>query len=132
MIYGPLQRGEEDLKIGEVVMDRSWNWSKLSMELPTEVLIEIKAMPFSCISHKKDMLIWAASSNGEFNLSSAYNLANKLPDPSITFNGKWIWKMKVLPKIQSFIWMCYHNSIATRDCLAKRGIQVSSTCPRCF
>ena len=56
-------------------------------------------MPCSCISNKKDMLIWAASSNGEFNLPSAYNLAIKPPDPSNTFNGKWIWKMKVLPKI---------------------------------
>ncbi|KAL0008397.1 hypothetical protein SO802_009899 [Lithocarpus litseifolius] len=99
LVHDPLQKGKEDLKIGEVVPDRGWNWSKLSMELPTEVLMEIKAMPCSCISNEKDRLIWAASSNGEFNLSSAYNLAIKLPDPSNTFNGKWIWKMKVLPKI---------------------------------
>ena len=102
------------------------------MELPTEVLMEVQAMPCSCISNKKDRLIWAASSNGEFNLPSAYNLAIKPPDPSNTFNGKWIWKMKVLPKIQSFVWMCYHNSIATHDCLAKRGILVNLTCPCCF
>lgn len=94
--------------------------------------MEIKAMPCSCISNEKDRLIWVASSNGEFDLTSAYNLANKLLDPFNTFNGKWIWKMKVLPKIQSFVWMCYHNSIATRDCLAKRGVQVNPTCPRCF
>ncbi|KAK9990806.1 hypothetical protein SO802_025791 [Lithocarpus litseifolius] len=70
-------------------------------------------MPHSQVANEEDRIIWDASSNGEFNLSSAYTLANGEAPQS--FNGKWIWKLKVLPRIQFFIWMCFHNSIATRE-----------------
>ena len=101
------------------------------MVLPAEIYMEIKAMPYSRVSDEKDKLIWAATSNGEFNLTSAYKLATIQADFVPPFNGKWIWKLNFLPKIQTFIWMCLHKSIATWECLAKRGLQVNPLCPLC-
>lgn len=88
-------------------------------------------MPCARIANEEDCLIWAATSNGEFNLNNAYLLACELKDSSNSFNGKWIWKLNVLPRIQSFIWLCFHKSIATRECLASRGIHVDTSCPIC-
>ena len=108
-----------------------WNWCKISMELPAKTYMEIKAMPHSCVLEEKDKLIWAATSNGEFNLASAYKIASNQVDFVPAFNGCWIWKLKILPKIRSFTWMCLHKSIATREFLAKRGILINPSCPLC-
>lgn len=37
----------------------------------------------------------------------------------------------MLPRIQSFIWMCFHNIIATRERLTSRGLHVDIVCPIC-
>ena len=48
------------------------------------------------------------------------------------FNGNRIWKLKNLLRIQTIIWMWFHNSLATRVFLAARGIQVNTICPICL
>ena len=131
LLHGPLTREEEELRIDDVATESGWNWCKISMVLPAEIYMEIKAMPYSRVSDEKDKLIWAATSNGEFNLTSAYKLATIQSDFVPPFNGRWNWKLNLLPKIQTFIWMCLHKSIATRECLAKRGLQVNPLCPLC-
>ena len=35
------------------------------------------------------------------------------------FLANWIWKLDILPRIQTFVWMCAHNSIGVRECLGK-------------
>ena len=99
------------------------------MVLPANVCREVQAMPRACVVNEEDKLIWAVSPNGDFNLKSAYSLANG--EGHQCFNGKWIWKTPVLPMIQFFLWMCCHNSLATREQLATRGIQVNTSCPIC-
>lgn len=44
-------------------------------------------------------------------------------DLKIPFRGKWIWKLKTLPRIQTFIWKCMHKSIGVRDCPQQEGCQ---------
>ena len=48
------------------------------------------------------------------------------------FKAHWIWKLNTLPRIQTFLRMCCHNSIAVRECISKRGIMVLIECPICF
>lgn len=130
-IYRPLSRGEEDFSVGDVASAIRWHWRRISMILPPTVYMEIQAMPQACVANEEDHLIWAASSNGNFNRNSAYLLIVQFENSMATFNGKWIWKLNTLPRVQSFIWMCYHRSIATCECLASRGIQVDIYCPLC-
>ena len=128
-MHGPLTREEDDLRIRDLASVNGWDWEKISMVLPANVCREIQAMPRACIINEEDKLIWAASPNGDFNLNGAYTLANG--EGHQYFNGKWIWKTLVLPRIQFFLWMCCHNSLATRERLAARGIQVNTSCPIC-
>ncbi|KAK9988335.1 hypothetical protein SO802_028574 [Lithocarpus litseifolius] len=129
IIYGPLTREEEEIKVKDLASIDGWNWGKLSLILPPKIFLEIQAMPRSHFANEEDRIISNATANGNFNLSSAYILANG--EAPQFFDGKWIWKLKVLPRIQSFIWMCFHNSIATRERLASRGLQVDTVCPMC-
>jgi len=64
-------------------------------------------------------------------MKSAYLLA-KDHMAADSFPGYWIWKLQTLPRIQIFIWRCMHNSIGVRECLAKRGILLDTSCPLCF
>ena len=44
-IFGPLNRGEEDIKLEDVAGFFGWNWEGLSFVLPKSVLLEMKATP---------------------------------------------------------------------------------------
>ena len=96
---GTLMRGEDDMNIRDVASANGWEWRKISMVLPTGIQKEIQAMPRSWVANEEDRLIWATSSNGNFNLNSAYLLANQLDNYVSTFNGKWIWKINTLPRV---------------------------------
>ena len=37
----------------------------------------------------------------------------------------------MLPRIQSFVWLCCHESIGVRDCLNQRGMLGDTQCPLC-
>ena len=46
-----------------------------------------------------------------------------------TFLANWIWKLDILPRIQTFVWMCAHNSIGVWKCLGKKGLLEDTSCP---
>jgi hypothetical protein len=42
-----------------------------------------------------------------------------------------VWKLKVPPKIQFFLWLLFHNKLLTRDNLVKRQSVDDLTCVFC-
>ena len=82
-------------------------------------------MPFALASRGKDKLTWKESEHGIFNLGSAYKIATSQGNTN-SFKGKWIWKVRTLPRIQSFVWLCYHESIEVKECLNRRGMLADS------
>lgn len=53
-----------------------WKWEGLSFELPTSILLEMKATPLPFSNQGKDWISWYSSLNGEFKPKEAYHLAN--------------------------------------------------------
>lgn len=68
--------------------------------------------------------------HGDIDLTNAYRIATGLGSPK-TFHGKWVWDLKILPRVQTFLWKCYHYNIGVRECLASRGMSIDVTCPLC-
>ena len=130
IIQGPLITESNMLKIRDVASLDGWNWNLLQMEVPEDVRRKIQATPFLCVARIKDKLAWNPSPTGSFDLKSAYLLASE-PLLDLAFQGKWIWKLDTLSRIQTFVWKCMHNSIGVRDCLQVRGMQVDNICPHC-
>lgn len=60
----------------------------------------IQATPYAIATLSVDKLSWSLNPRGIFDLKSAYNLATD--NESYHFDGEWIWKSKVLPKIKFF------------------------------
>ena len=68
--------------------------------------------------------------NGKFDPKNAHLLAigeEDAPD----FEGKWIWKLKILPEIQISLWKCLHHSLPVKGILRDRGIEGLGGCDSC-
>ena len=110
--------------------DTGWDWNGLSVELPLDIQMLIKATPIAMTSRGCDKITWADSFQGTFNLKSAYRIAmghEEVPK----FSASWLWKANTLPRIKTFIWMCAHNCIGVRSCLMRRGVCAEAMCPIC-
>ena len=55
-----------------------------------------------------------------------------MPNLDVPFRGRWIWKLKTLPRIQFFVWPCMHHSIGVRECLLARGTAIENSCSICL
>ena len=76
-------------------------------------------------------MFWSGVNQGDFDLKHAYDLAMGSDSDAGSFNGKWVWKLDIIPRVKAFIWQCLHNAIGVRECLVKRCISESDTCPLC-
>ena len=131
IIQGPLTVESSNLRVKDVADMGGWKWDRLHIELPEEVKREIQATPIPFVRRNEDRLAWKLSPRGSFELKSAYLLAiDPLPDPG--FQGKWIWKLDTLPRIQMFLWKCMHQSIGVKECLQARGMLIDTACPHCL
>ena len=131
LIEGPLTQSKTELTVANVFQEGRWCWEKLSFDLPKEVLEKILAVPMQMYGEKEDSFIWKYSQNGEFNNASAYNLARNDGTIPSAFSGYWLWKLDTIPKIQHFIWLCFHNSVPVWKIFVDRGIPCSTACPFC-
>ena len=130
-IEGPLQKGEVDLRVCNIHINGMWELHKISFILPWVLSQSIKATPIRTASASEDHLSWIASPRGDFNPKSAYLIACGATSSEVCFQGAWIWKLKTLPKIQMFLWKCYHHSIPIKAVLAQKGIQMPPCCDIC-
>ena len=60
-----------------------------------------------------DKLTWAGSSNGSFDVKSAYGFAMESSN-EIAFTASWIWKADLFPKVRMFLWLCAHIVLVLR------------------
>lgn len=130
-VQGPLPLQEASLQVKDVFLTNGWNWEAISMALPSHILSKLKATLISMATRGEDRLVWAVSAGGNFDLKSAYKLANGKEEAEQVFEGHWIWKLNTLPRIYTFLWMCCHNSIAVRECISKRGMMEPIECQIC-
>jgi len=111
--------------------DHDWSWKSISFDLPASIKDKIKFVPIQNFRNRRDTIMWKYSKDGEFSTNSAYQLANQGETSDTPFQGQWIWKLDILPKIANFLWLCFHSSIPVRDVLAARGINCDRVCLVC-
>lgn len=110
LVEGPLNRREDSLTIKDVMVDGGWNLATLSFNFPNSVLRNILFTPLHRFSVNEDQKSWISSPNGGFNPKNAYLLAVGEDLKVLDFSGKWLWKLKTLPKNHIFLWKCLHQS----------------------
>lgn len=110
-----------------------WNWHALSLSIPKQLALEIKATPLPFSSTCEDRISWISSTNGDFDIKEAYRIAcmEKLVSGHNLFHGAWVWKVLSLPNLQCLLWKCCHQSIPIHALLAARGIDIDPLCSLC-
>lgn len=131
LIARPLNRGEDQLEMGEVTQKGGWNFSYCSFVFPCGLLQRIKAILIPYLDASLDNISWDYSNYGEFDGRSAYKLAKGESNVTDEFARSWIWKVDTLPKIQCFIWKSYLFSLPAKDLLVTGGIAEDSKCEGC-
>ena len=119
IIQGPLTLEEENFMVGHVIEGAThWDLIKLPLVLPSSIVECIRATHLCTLNFMGDQLVWD-SSDGEFNLRKAYQLACK-PDllPTQDAQVKWLWQPFSSSRVLFFLWQCYHNSVPVKCTLA--------------
>ena len=108
--------------------------------LPSQA-IDIMSIPLATEAHA-DYVIWEPEIDGVFLVRTAYRLIRRAHffhegSPQATtsghHDGRWerLCEATAAPRIKNFLWRAYHESLATRVNLHKRGLDVDVYCPLC-
>ena len=121
LIQGPLTQEATQLEIKDVLTDTRWDWNRIPFDLPSNVRAMIQATSISITSRERDRISWLGNPRGTFDLKSAYGIAVDEDFEVTTISAGWIWKLKTLPRIKTFLWMCIHYNIGVKECLVRRN-----------
>jgi len=82
-----------------------------------------------CLSNEADQIIWSFCSTGKFSVQSLYAVINHHGVKHVFAHA--VWKLKIPPRVQIFLWLLSKNKLLTRDNLAKRRNVDDKTCIFC-
>ncbi|KAK9948691.1 hypothetical protein M0R45_004256 [Rubus argutus] len=102
----------------------------LTVCLPDNVIDHIVVVPIGTSNDAYDKIIWKLSSNGSFNVKSAYACsisASSLPDCF----WKGIWALKIPPKLKLFSWTMVQGRLLTNVQRFRRKLTVDPSCKFC-
>ncbi|KAK9944849.1 hypothetical protein M0R45_010396 [Rubus argutus] len=110
--------------------DNGWNERLLSSCLPLNIVNKILTIPPGFDGCGDDIQIWGCTSNGIFNVKSAYNIFFNSYDHT---NSPWrfIWKLNIPPKLKTFAWVLCHGKLLTNTQRVKRCFTNDDSCPIC-
>ncbi|KAK8644476.1 hypothetical protein V6N13_123782 [Hibiscus sabdariffa] len=96
------------------------------LEEVKRLLIERKLNP--CV---EDRIIWVHDKTRSFTVKQLSQLLSQVEIDSNALNYDRLWKLKVPPKVQCFIWMLLIDRLPSKDFLRKRGIQIPDDMSGC-
>jgi hypothetical protein len=80
------------------------------------------------LGESKDKPVWNLNGKKAFTVKSMYK---KLTSNWANRSFKQLWKAKIPPKIKIWLWLIWHNFIATKNNMAKRGWTGDTKCRFC-
>lgn len=126
LIYGPLKQSEMNASLAQYRLHNRWDFSNLSFELPDDVLHHFMSVYFPVNPSAYDHIIWGLTSNGLFTVKSSYKSSTNTPHNN---SFRWIWKLKLPPKITYFLWLLCHNKLPAASYLYRLHIIPSPIAP---
>ena len=105
LISGPLNKGEETIKLVDVGSFFGWNLERISFSFPKQIVLEMKATTFPLLNCGVDRICWQSSPNGDFYFKDAYRLVLEEEHGRSypLFKGGWVWKVRSIPKVICFL-----------------------------
>ena len=111
----------------------NWDLRQLESLLPQDLIEEVRAVPILLENRGQDLSYWGCTSNGEFSVSSGYEIVAGLRDHTegSLNNMKWTWHLRCPERIRVFIWILYLNKLNINEVRARKGMTAYAFCDRC-
>ncbi|XP_024004906.1 uncharacterized protein LOC112082048 [Eutrema salsugineum] len=116
---------------------RQWDNGKLDLLLTPEDADLARTVNLSRYA-TEDRYIWPFTKDCRYTVKSGYWFATHHDQDDIIMPPTGdkelkmkIWNIKLLPKIQHFLWRALSGALPTAESLIKRGIQADPICKRC-
>ncbi|GAA0184297.1 hypothetical protein LIER_31585 [Lithospermum erythrorhizon] len=128
-MHGPLNKEEHNAKVCSIIhpTTKLWDLSRLSFQPPMELANRILATPTSLFANIGDSF---TSKDRSFLMKEAYGMISM--DDTPNSNLDWLWKLKTLPRIKTFLWLACLNKLPTRLSLFTKNITKDGVCCSCF
>ena len=110
--------------------NHEWNFQLLLECLPSHVVDQIAKIPFSHFGDSSDKLTWQSSSNEDFSVRSAYNIAASCESDSLVM-WKGIWTLNIPLKLKHFAWTVAHGRLLTNASRYSRHLCIDPYCSLC-
>jgi ribonuclease HI len=126
----------EDLTVNHLMLPdiSSWNHDLVHSLFNPDDAAAILSTPLYN-RRSEDTFIWKATVDGSYSVKSAYRICIDLLSESLplTTSTQWqlLWRLRVPPRVRTFLWRAAHHCLPTRDNLSKRGVPCSESCVSC-
>lgn len=117
------------LKIRDIYIDRKWDLTNLSIDIPSDVQQNILQTKIRSKGPIQDIPVWTLLSKGVFTTKSCYSLIE--PNLGNHLDFEWIWSLNCPNKIKIFLWQCLNSKLSCRKYMARIGIDIDPLCPIC-
>ncbi|VFQ59793.1 unnamed protein product [Cuscuta campestris] len=135
-IRTPLPSEWVDMKVADLVIlgTKSWNRDLIHAIFLPEDSQAICNIPL-CQSIKTDRWMWTGDRNRRYTVKQGYRVAHN--DQAVGGNlDKAVWqglfRLNVPPKVRNFIWRGMHEVLLVRANLVRKGVSITTACPRCL
>jgi hypothetical protein len=114
----------EKITVDKLINDLGcWDVEAISNRVYPDTALLIHNIPISA-SGNHDCCSWSPNPNGNFSVGTAYKALIIFNDDhtDLHIDYSWLWKLKIPPKIQMFLWLLLQNKILTAQNTTIRGI----------
>ena len=113
--------------------DSGWDISRISPYVSESRCLELRAIVSDHVTGARDRISWNESQNGQFSVSSAYNMLSwdDSPRPNMEKFFNRIWRVKVPERVRAFFWLVVNQGIMTDAERYRRHIGESEICQIC-
>ncbi|KAK0587703.1 hypothetical protein LWI29_027305 [Acer saccharum] len=117
--------------VSHFLCNGNWNIAQLAAVLPWNIVHRVVSIHAGGSYSGPDRCIWGWAKDGEFSVKTAHE--GQLEVESLTlWPWKFVWKLKIPPRIQHFLWVLLHGKILTNEQRCIRGMGLDASCPRCL
>ncbi|KAI5339865.1 hypothetical protein L3X38_019138 [Prunus dulcis] len=127
---GVLQVGDVTCNVSSFFKGDWWDTDKLRAVLDEDLVQQIICIPMEVTNAVPNAQIWGPATNGMFSVKTAYTLlfhGSEWP----SYDWQFLWKLKIPPKLQIFIWLVFQGKILPNEQRARRHLADDPTCNYC-
>ncbi|XP_031107562.1 uncharacterized protein LOC116012214 [Ipomoea triloba] len=118
-IHSPILQHDPNMPVSGLINQatKDWDMNVLNTIFEPRDVNLITKIPVTL--QFDDQWCWRGDTRGLYSVRHGYRIMSELHNHNILHSATWrnLWKMKIPPNIQNFLWRCYHGVLPTMNFL---------------